>query len=481
MKGEDASKLSPEEDKSLLATPARSCPTRGQVTPQRASKFYEQQLAWQEACQEERGRRWEAQRTGTLLEEARAAQRQVPGSCGSPTSIEGLPSGGTSGILPRTVYDRQMLWRRQRDSDVEEQRRAQLEEIGRQPSSHRLRAGSPDGRGAAARGSSAPAGTMRRHPSAPSVTPQACSHGADPSSALVDRLRALREQNRSCSSLPGCGARHIRSTSSLGSHSAPTTPRRTGSASTTPRAATPNRARGAPARTSSAGPAVTPRSRVQSPPPGGATLGAPMQGAPPDVSSMALVERLRAARSQQQRCRPVAAAGAPMHAASSSACNTATRSRASGAASSSASRSRSAGRSCSTPATQRAPRCRSQTPRGALQRLSATNSNARQQVPQGACPRPQQAGLQGAHFAAGASAGLSQQAELLVAELQRGTPSNAAQRPGIGDEGDMADWIARDGDHGQPSAMPEPVQAPWMLERREEVDELLHVLTGGVA
>lgn len=265
---------------------------------------------------------------------------------------------------------------------------------------------------------------MRRCPSAPSTTPRPSSLVGDPSIALIERLRAMREQNRSCSSLPGRGTRPS-SVASGRSHSAPTTPRRAGSTATTPRAVTPRGAHVSPSRARSVTSAVTPRGRAKSPSGkrdsgtaitprgrarscsgtprsaaiGGAGIGGALQihATMPDISSVTLMERLQAARLQQQR--------------------------------------------------------------------------------------PPQTGLHPAGSVAGKSAGpiatgTSQPMELVATELKQRVRSDAI-RPTAEHEESVVSRSVKDSSYGLRPAMPPPALESMALEQREEVDELLHVLTGG--
>lgn len=145
------------------------------VTPERATEFYEQQLAWREACMEHRGRLLEAQLSDELLEETRARQAQMPRQSVASVEREASPLSPTfgsptraPGILPRTVYDRQILWRRQRDSDLEELRRLQLEELRRPCLSP-----SPQPRCTSA----PPAAAQRSSPHTPGITPRSSPRG----------------------------------------------------------------------------------------------------------------------------------------------------------------------------------------------------------------------------------------------------------------------------------------------------------------
>eukprot|EP00933_Yihiella_yeosuensis_P070696 TRINITY_DN78846_c0_g1_i1.p1 TRINITY_DN78846_c0_g1~~TRINITY_DN78846_c0_g1_i1.p1 ORF type:complete len:680 (-),score=153.86 TRINITY_DN78846_c0_g1_i1:127-2166(-) len=128
-----ASKAAVVENPPANAIKASPAGVRSYVTPESAAAFYGRQLAWMEAKTQEKLKKQEEKTLQILLEESEARK---PSSCLSSTgresrqvSVAKTSEDMPSGILPCTVYDRQMLWLRQRDLELEELRAAQLEEL----------------------------------------------------------------------------------------------------------------------------------------------------------------------------------------------------------------------------------------------------------------------------------------------------------------------------------------------------------------
>eukprot|EP00930_Biecheleria_cincta_P075896 TRINITY_DN63088_c0_g1_i1.p1 TRINITY_DN63088_c0_g1~~TRINITY_DN63088_c0_g1_i1.p1 ORF type:complete len:678 (-),score=95.84 TRINITY_DN63088_c0_g1_i1:271-2304(-) len=96
----------------------RPCPHE-HVTDDRANLFYDRQCAWLKAKMEEQKHRKDQHIFKTLQEESKARK-----SAHAPQG-----SGHLSGVLPRTFYDRQIAWLRQREYELGDLRRTQLEEL----------------------------------------------------------------------------------------------------------------------------------------------------------------------------------------------------------------------------------------------------------------------------------------------------------------------------------------------------------------
>lgn len=227
-----------------------------------------------------------------------------------PLSVGRDREGGSTsprGICPRTVYDRQMLWQQQRDLEVEDLRRLQLEELtgGSSRASQTCAALTSPRRQAPESGlrelhrtRSAPTTPRRTTQTSPAAMSRCMTAEADaaeadsteadtaaaspaslaasPSTSLVERLRTARQQRppvgRSAASSPA------------GSLSAPSTP-------------------GA-ARCSIGSVAVS------APPPAAATSALALDARPtPNTSGAILLERLRSTRQLAGTTRP--ASGTP--------------------------------------------------------------------------------------------------------------------------------------------------------------------------
>eukprot|EP00929_Paragymnodinium_shiwhaense_P028832 TRINITY_DN16643_c0_g1_i1.p1 TRINITY_DN16643_c0_g1~~TRINITY_DN16643_c0_g1_i1.p1 ORF type:complete len:713 (+),score=112.31 TRINITY_DN16643_c0_g1_i1:82-2220(+) len=177
------------------ADSARLSPRRA-VTPDRAAAFFDRQLAWRDACLEDRDRRSKEQSDCLLAQEARDRQ---------PESSERRPA---TAAMPRTVYERQMLWRLQLDRNLEEQREERLAELRgerrqRPQSLASVRRNSnvspqalplPSRSARRARSSSASSGSR------PSVATASFEASSNASSNLIQQLRAIRAQRGSAPS-----------------------------------------------------------------------------------------------------------------------------------------------------------------------------------------------------------------------------------------------------------------------------------------
>jgi len=309
--------------------PMRSRPENC-MTPERATEFYEQQIAWREACLEmsrhqrvldtegprrsASSGRQEERYPGALSEEAHARVRSltprrvysrsirsvadpnlagthtapqvravsspaVRAACATASDRTGGGCGGGSGALARAVYDRQVLWRRQRDSDIEELRRVQREGPRRRQHRHL------DASLRSALSSSLLARPLRRCRSAPSTPRGRQQAPATDSTGVASETSAGRPMKRSSSSLattsiasrsprmfPHCRATHLG-----GSADASTTPGRSRSLPATPRGV--HRTRTCTS--------TTPQASVT-----------PLRTPEPESSGALLVEKLRSMRLQ---------------------------------------------------------------------------------------------------------------------------------------------------------------------------------------
>jgi hypothetical protein len=184
------------------------------MTPDRVAEFYSRQLAWKEATTDSVSKMREARVFQTLQEESEARK-----PCSdSLTSIQGRRS---SGVLLHTVYDRQVLWQRQREIELEEQRAIRFEELTGQrsprsqastprrsrsaPSTPRLQVRETTPPGPKARGGAAQ--FWQRPPtwkgvtavstsSSPSKKQSSVGSGGCCRTNILDKLRTSRERHR---------------------------------------------------------------------------------------------------------------------------------------------------------------------------------------------------------------------------------------------------------------------------------------------
>lgn len=151
---------------SELASEQRPCP-KGQVTMSRAQRFYERQHAWLQAREDEKRELRKEHIFRALQEEAEARKR----AC-SPYPEEKKVRGP-----PRSIYDRQIAWMRQREVGLEAQREAQFE--------------------AATCRESLNSTTPRKRPSSAPATPRGQSPAKATGEAILEKLRNARYLERS--------------------------------------------------------------------------------------------------------------------------------------------------------------------------------------------------------------------------------------------------------------------------------------------
>lgn len=231
------------ESRRSTRSPSRSAQRPRAVTPEQASEFYEQQRSWDEARQGKVDFRWKDKMERTRHSEEQA--RQPSASMAFTPPPRGQPA--------RSIYDRQILWSKQRDSDLEQLRQAQLEDMLGTNRRDRGRC-CPSPLAASASASASSAGARRRAGSAPASsarppTPppmmQAAWEGEeaegseereaapvqDASAALLARLRLMRDESRRECASAGAPARPPSRSRGRGQPSSP--------APGTPRATTP--------------------------------------------------------------------------------------------------------------------------------------------------------------------------------------------------------------------------------------------------
>lgn len=120
-------------EESLTPRSLSPAPDERRVTPDRAVEFYQHQVAWKEARLEEHGRLRREKLERALMEEEAARQSSVRST---PRSSKQQRMG---------TYDKQLLWMKQRDFELEMARQAQFVEMttaswARQPTPRRTRA-----------------------------------------------------------------------------------------------------------------------------------------------------------------------------------------------------------------------------------------------------------------------------------------------------------------------------------------------------